>query len=130
MTYLKYFKINGNPEHIRKFEMVFWDVSLDSLNNSDMVLTITKALPNFWRTNDPKKNNAFLYMVVPSETITSVWPSMPNCDEVKYVTAKNSVDNKLCPITPAIVIHTGMTSLYLCLTPNGSLIDESGSLGI
>ncbi|MBU2036837.1 hypothetical protein KJ866_01355 [Patescibacteria group bacterium] len=70
---------------------------------------------------------AVLYVVVPSENIENVWPGrLGEIDEVRFGTATKGDQ----AITQAVAVHKGLATLYLCLSPNGVLIDDIGALGI
>lgn len=127
MQYLKNLAISGWGEHVDKIRELFGSVYLGG-RDEEIKLEITRDFPNYYRTSCPENHeDALLYVVVPDKRIANVWPDrLEKFDGVKIGTAMEGGEI----LTMAVAIHKGLVTLYLCMTPNGRLITNVGSLGI
>ena len=123
-------------EHKDEVLEMFGDVQIsismaEAASGKKLMLKVSKILPNFYSDQDAEAlKNAKLYVLVPSEQISIVWPGK-DVDEIKFGRARESADKKA--ITSAIGIFRGLSCLYICLDP---ITDEEvakleiGSLGM
>ena len=123
---LSLIEIAGDAEHVAEVQKFFGDVRCWPVVNRDALkFRVTAKLPNFYRDSFADRVGASLYILVPNQELVAVWPS-EGCEDVRYGTAHHQ--GKV--ITSGISMHRGLTGLYVCLSPAGHRISDSGSLGI
>ena len=134
MQHIKDAKITGDEEHVKKLRETFADFEFGGLPLSEIEieLQIARVFPNYYRSEDPEEDDALLYVVVPiGKNIERFWPKdLNDIDDTRYCTAYNIAKEIQNIITPAFAVSKGATTLYLCLSPFGVLIDNFSMLGL
>jgi hypothetical protein len=130
MQYLQYSQITGSSKKdVANVRRLFGGVYFGgSIFEPAVMLAIIAVLPNIYRSKDLKKDkDALIYVVVPDKKIENVW--VERTEDINQIKLGTATDGKRV-LTQAFAVIKGMTTLYLCLSHSGCLIDETHSLGI
>ena len=143
MQHLKDSKITGPKRHVAKLRKLFGLTYFGTVVTGEVELELTHVLANRGYVGvdtagtKPSISRAPLYVVVPSRKLDAVWAPSKNQLPVEVCTT-GEVEVRFGPasqvgnihICNAVGIRIDKSVLYLCLDPNGRLVDDTSNMGV
>ena len=144
MQYLKNTKITGAKQHVARLRRLYGLTYFGSdTAGGEVEFRLTHVLANRGYVgvdivgDKPSIKRAPLYILVPSCKLDAVWAPSRNqlsvevCEsgevEVRFGPASQVGNIHICN---AVGIRIDKSVLYLCLDPNGQLVDETSNMGV
>lgn len=143
MQYLKDTKITGPKRHVKNLRELFGMTYFGTVVTGEARLELTHVLANKGYVGvcnaetRPTIGKTPLYVVVPNCQLDAVWAPSRNklpveiCEtgevEVRFGPASQIGNIHICN---AVGIRIDRAVLYLCLDPNGRLVDDTSNLGV
>lgn len=133
MQYLKDTKIIGSKHHVSNLRKLF---GMTYFGQGGIILELTHVFANgvyggVSLASKRSVKNEPLYILVPNKEIDAVWPPAmcQSCTdfEVRFGPASRVGGTHICN---AVSIRIGRSVMYLCLDPNGRLVDKSSNMGV